>query len=211
MIVGLTGGIASGKSTVARMLLEHGAVLVDCDVLAHQALKPGQAAYDEVIAAFGPRIVLPGGEIDRARLGEVVFSDAQARRRLEGIVHPAVLRMAATEIETYQTQGHRVIILDAPLLIEAGLLQWVQRLIVVFADEEVQAQRLMARNGLGEEEAKRRIASQMPLSEKVKLADYVIDNSGGVGATTAQVDKVWEDILNHAEAHRIDCTRREEG
>jgi dephospho-CoA kinase len=205
VIVGLTGGIASGKSTVSRMLVERGAALVDCDVLAHAALERGQAAYHEVVAAFGRELLLPNGEIDRSRLGGIVFSDADARRRLEEIVHPAVLRMARQQIDAHQADGRPVIILDAPLLIEAGLLEWVDKVIVVFVDEKVEMERLMARNRLESDEARRRIASQMPLSAKVKLADYIIDNGGGLDATRAQVDRVWEDILNHAEAHRIDC------
>ena len=185
-ILGLTGGIASGKSAVARELTRLGALVVSADGLAHQAMEKGTPGWEEVRDAFGHWVLGPGGEIDRARLGQIVFNDEKARRRLEGILHPRVIqRMEAITRDKEGDNG--LLVFEVPLLFEAGLEDMFDQVWVVAVDGETQAERLMARDGLTEAEAQARIEAQMPLAEKRQRADAVIDNSGGIEDTKEQV------------------------
>ena len=191
-VIGLTGGIASGKSSVANMLEKLGAVIIDADLLAREVVAPGEPAYRAIVAAFGAEILNPYRTINRRALGGLVFADPEARSRLECITHPAIGRMAEERIAELRRSGLPAVFYMAPLLIEAGVTSRVDELWVVYADGETQVQRLMARDGSSREEALRRIAAQMPIEEKKKFGNVVIDNSGTPEETEKQVKEIWE-------------------
>ncbi|ARA98842.1 MULTISPECIES: dephospho-CoA kinase [Geobacillus] len=185
--IGLTGGIASGKSTVSAMMRELGLPVIDADEAARAVVEPGEEAYRQIVATFGPDILQMNGEIDRAKLGAIVFNNEQERKKLNAIVHPAVRRKMLAEKEELIRSGAKTVVLDIPLLFESGLTDWVDKVLVVYVDDDVQLRRLMARNGFTEEEAIARIRAQWPLEEKVKRADAVIDNNGTVEQTRRQL------------------------
>ena len=196
LLVGLTGGIATGKSLVDAVLRELGAVVIDADVLAREVVEPGEPALAEIVAEFGPGVVGPDGGLDRKALGVIVFADPERRRRLEAITHPRIRERLLQRLDALTTQRFRgLVIFDAPVMIESGNYRNMDKLVVVFADEATQIARLMARDGIGREEALRKIRSQIPLAEKVKLADYVIDNSCDRTAAEAQARSVYEALL----------------
>lgn len=188
-VIGLTGGIATGKSTVSAILRSLGARVIDADALAHAVLAPGAPALDEVAKAF-PGVV-KDGVLDRSRLAAIVFSDDDARRRLNSIVHPRVRHLMREELEEAALEGESVVVLDVPLLIEGGLHREVDEVWVVYVDEEEQLRRLVERNGIDRETALRRIRAQMPIDEKVKYADVVIDNRGDLASLEARVRQLW--------------------
>jgi dephospho-CoA kinase len=190
-VLGLTGGIGSGKTTVAGMLQGLGATLVDADQLAREVLAPGEPALAEVRAAF-PAAFDPDGSLNRSRLAQRVFSDPTARARLNAITHPRIGARMAARIAAARAQGVAVLVADIPLLLEGDRRALVDTVIVVSVDPATQEERLRARNGLSVEAARARIAAQMPLAEKVRRADHVIDNSGDRQATEAQVRALWE-------------------
>ncbi len=194
LIVGLTGGIASGKSTVSRMLAEMGAKIVDADILARRAVEPGSSGLEEIVAEFGGEFLLPDGSLDRKKMGARVFSDPEARRRLEEIVHPRVQNLTYEAIQQAQIDGLGAVVLDIPLLIEGGSYEMCHYIWVVWVDRDTQLKRLIERDGLTQEQAGARLAAQMPLDEKVKFADSVIDNSGDPEATRRQVEKLWREV-----------------
>lgn len=185
--IGLTGGIASGKSTVSAMMRELGLPVIDADEAARAVVEPGEEAYRQIVAAFGPDILQADGSINRAKLGAIVFNDEQARKTLNAIVHPAVRRKMLAEKEAHIRSGAKTIVLDIPLLFESGLTAWVDKVLVVYVDDDVQLRRLMARNGFTKEEALARIRAQWPMAEKVKRADAVIDNNGTIEETRRQL------------------------
>ncbi|MED5078370.1 dephospho-CoA kinase [Geobacillus stearothermophilus] len=185
--IGLTGGIASGKSTVSAMMRELGLPVIDADEAARAVVRPGEEAYRQIVAAFGPGILRADGEIDRAKLGAIVFNDEQQRKVLNAIVHPAVRKKMLAEKEAHIRSGAKTVVLDIPLLFESGLTHWVDKVLVVYVDDDIQLRRLMARNGFTEEEALARIRSQWPMAEKVKRADAVIDNNGTIEETRRQL------------------------
>lgn len=196
LLVGLTGGIATGKSTAAAMFRCLGCVVVDADQLARDVVEPGEPALRQVVEAFGPDVLQADGRLDRARLGAVVFADPARRRRLEAITHPAIRARLAARLDALAAEGFRGLVLfDAPVIVESGGHRAMDRLVVVVTDEATQLARLMARDGIGREEALRKIGAQMPVAEKAKLADYVIDNSGDRAATEAQVRAVHRALL----------------
>lgn len=199
--VGLTGGIASGKTTVSGLLAEHGAFVLDADRIGHDLIAPGGAAHDAVVARFGASIVEPDGSISRPRLGAIVFSDPEARRALDAIVHPLVLPEVNRRLAAYLETGNALVaVVDAALLVEAGMARAFHRLVVVRCVRETQIRRLMARNGLSQQEADRRIDAQAPLEAKLAAADYVIDTDGTMRQTREQVDRLWRDLLGDYEA-----------
>jgi len=210
LLIGLTGGVATGKSTVVRRLKELGAAVIDADQLAREVVEPGEPALEEIRQRFGPEVIGEDGQLDRARLARIVFEDEEARKALEAIVHPRIRSRMRAKIEEFKAQGEPVVVCDIPLLFETGVaLDWVDRTVVVYAPKEVQLQRLMARNGLTLEEAERRIAAQMPTEEKARRADAVIDNSRGLDETFRQVDALWKEWMRDAAGtHR---PRQEEG
>ncbi|MGZ0086683.1 dephospho-CoA kinase [Caldibacillus thermoamylovorans] len=192
LTIGLTGGIASGKSTVSAMMRQLGLPVIDADEAARAVVRPGEDAYRQIVAAFGPGILQKNGDIDRAKLGAIVFRDEAERTKLNAIVHPAVRRRMLAEKEELVRAGAKTIVLDIPLLFESGLTDWVDKVLVVFVDEETQLRRLMARNGFTKEEALARIRAQWPLAEKVKRADAVLDNNGTIEETRRQLLAVLE-------------------
>lgn len=191
-IVGLTGGIASGKSTVSRFLAAAGARIIDADALARQVVEPGRPAFQAVVERFGADILKGDGTIDRDRLAAAVFADPAQRAALEGIIHPAVARaMAALLAEIEATAPESVVVLDVPLLFEAGMEAGLDLVVVVDAPEAVQLERLMKRSGLSREEALARVRAQITMAEKRRRADVVIDNSGPLASTQSQVAALW--------------------
>jgi dephospho-CoA kinase len=196
LLVGLTGGIASGKSTVSRQLAGLGCQLIDADVLAREVVAPGEPALAAIVEAFGREVLQPDGTLDRARVAAAIFADPAKRKRLEAITHPAILGRRQARLDALAASGFDgIVVQDAALLIEVGGHAHVDRLVVVYADPTVQRERLMRRDGLARDEAKRRIASQMPLADKAALAHYVIDNSDSPEETAAQVRAVHAALL----------------
>ncbi|MGH2580568.1 MAG: dephospho-CoA kinase [Actinomycetota bacterium] len=199
LLVGLTGGIGTGKSTVARMLEKRGAVVFDADVLARQAVAPGTPGFDQVAERFGPNVLAPGGGLDREALASIVFSDPAARRDLEGIVHPEVRRMFAEGCEEYR-DSDRVVVFSAPLLVETGMHTAFDLLIVVSAPVATQIERLMRGRGMAERDVEARIAAQLPLEAKAEVADILVDNEGTLEDLEGRVERVWRDLDAQARA-----------
>jgi dephospho-CoA kinase len=196
LLVGLTGGIATGKSLVDAVLRDLGAVVIDADVLAREVVEPGEPALAEIVAEFGPGVVGSDGRLDRKALGAIVFADPERRRRLEAITHPRIRERFLHRLDALTTQRFRgLVFFDAPVMIESGNYRNMDKLVVVVTDEAIQLARLMARDGIGRDEALRKIRSQMPLAEKAKLADYVIDNSGDRVATETRAREVYTALL----------------
>jgi dephospho-CoA kinase len=188
---------------VSRQLAELGCRVIDADVLAREVVAPGEAAWHAIVEAFGREVLRPDGTLDRPRLGALVFADAEKRRRLEAITHPAIQARRDAILADLAARGFDgLVVQDAALLIEVGAARRVDRLIVVYADRAVQLERLMRRDGLDPAEAERRVASQMPLAEKVKLAHYVIDSSDSREETAAQVRAVHAALLAEHRATR---------
>src|SRR5262245_47081609 len=190
--VGLTGGIATGKSTVGTMFGELGCPVLDSDQITHHLLEPGQAVYAAVVKEFGTRILAPDGTIDRATLGNIVFSEEPGRRsKLNELVHPAITERQQERLkEREAADPNGVAIVSAALMIEVGTYKNYDRLVVVTCSPEVQKARLRIRSALTDDQIEARIRSQMPMQEKVKFADFVIDNSGDLAATRKQVEDV---------------------
>lgn len=191
LLVGLTGGIATGKSAVSEMFRSLGAAIVDADLLAREVVEPGQPALAEIAREFGSGVIAADGRLDRKKLAAIVFADGERRRRLEAMTHPRIREAFDRRLSDLTKEQFRgLVIFDAAVMIESGNYKNMERLVVVVTDEATQIARLVARDGCTREESLARIRSQMPLSEKAKLADYVIDNSGSRGATEAQVQHV---------------------
>lgn len=194
-VLGLTGGIGTGKSTVARMFAARGVAVVDADALAREVVAPGLPAHADIAAAW-PEVLASGGAIDRERLGTIVFADPAARLRLEGITHPRIQALAGERLAAHADAGHRLALYEAALLVESGRWRELDGLIVVTASEATQIARVRARDGLSQAEAQARLRAQLPAAEKIRLATYVIDNDGGPEATQAAV----EDLLRRLRA-----------
>lgn len=190
-IIGLTGGIASGKSTVSTMLRALGAHVIDADQVARDVVAPGTPALAEIAAHFGPEVLLPDGTLDRKKLGARVFADAGARKALERITHPRIAAATQQEIARLGAAGVDPVIYDAALIVENRLYTWMQGLIVVSVPDAVQVARLMIRDDIDEAAAEARVAAQLPLADKVAVATHVIDNSGVQSETEAQVRALW--------------------
>ena len=200
LLVGLTGGLATGKSTVSATLRALGAVVLDADVLAREVVEPGQPALAEIAREFGPSVLRPDGTLDRKKLAAIVFAEPARRQRLEAITHPAIRHRFLARLAELEAQGYEgVVVWDAPVMIESGGHKAMDRLIVVVADAATQQARAVARDG-DRADVERRIANQMPLAEKARLADHVIDNSGDRAATEARTREVYAALV--AEARR---------
>ena len=198
-IAGLTGGIASGKSTVAAMLAEAGARIVDADRIAHQVVLKGESAWQDIVDHFGSGILARDGQIDREALGAIVFNDTEAKKALNGIVHPRVFETMAQEIQSLaEAHPGDLIIMDVPLLIESGLHTSLPIVILVYVPEVMQQERLMRRDGLNAADAAVRIRAQMPIDAKRAHAHYIVDNTGDLGATRRQVLAIYRKILSGA-------------
>ncbi len=194
-VIGLTGGIGSGKSTVSGFLKELGAAIIDADEVGHEALKPGAEAWREAVVAFGKEILDAEGSIDRKKLGEIVFADPKALSRLNQIVHPRISAMVKAQIEEHRRRGEKVVVLDAPLLLEAGrpsLADEVDEVWATVAPEATVLKRLKAKGGMSQEQALARIRSQMPPQEKAKQADVLIDTDCPLDELEEKVKKLWD-------------------
>jgi dephospho-CoA kinase len=199
LLVGLTGGIGSGKSTVARMLEERGAVVFDADLLAREAVEPGTPGHTAVIDRFGADVLAPGGELDREALASIVFADPSARRDLEQIVHPEVRRLFAEGSEAYRDTD-RIVVFSAPLLVESGMHTAFEILVVVSATVATQIERLMRQRGMSEVAIRARIDAQAPLEDKAAVADLLVDNGGTLDELESQVERLWHDLSARAVA-----------
>ena len=196
MVLGVTGSFGSGKSTVAGMFRDYGAGVLDADRIAHQSIRPGTAAYRRVVSVFGKGVLKKGRTIDRRKLGKIVFADKGLLVKLNGIIHPEVIAVIKKEIRKAKAQGKsKAIVLDVPLLIEAGLVKLADKIIVVKSGPATQAKRAMKRTGLSGEEIMERIKSQIPLRAKMRLADFIIDNNGTLDKTKKQVARLAKELF----------------
>jgi dephospho-CoA kinase len=199
ILVGLTGGVATGKSTVAKMFKQCGAAVIDADQLAHDVVKPGKPAWREIVKTFGKTILNTDRTLNRRELGSLVFGSRAKLRRLEHIIHPRVAReQARLTKQAAKKDPHAVVIYDVPLLFEAGIDKRVDRTIVVTADRDTQIARLKKRNGLSRADAIRRITSQMPLSKKIRLADIVIDGTRPRQDAVKAIRATYHNLLQQA-------------
>ena len=198
MVLGVTGSIASGKSTVSLLLQARGAALVSADQLAREVVLPGSATLERLVERFGPEILLADGTLDRTRLGELIFAEPAARHDLNDITHPAIASLAVERLQQLRQAGHDLIVYEAPLLFEAGAEGRVDKVLVVKIAPGEQLRRLMRRDGLDEAAARRRIAAQMPQEEKLARADYVVDNSGTPEATERQIVLLWPQLTTRS-------------
>lgn len=193
MIIGLTGGIASGKSTVSALFVRKGAALVDADVIAREVMLPGHPVLAAAVEAFGDRILLPDGSLDRAGLGEIVFRDPEALKTLNNLTHPAIRREIKDRMYALEQENpQRLVIVDIPLLYESELDSLFDQIIVVYVPRKVQLARLMERSGMKLEQAEDRLRSQMDIELKRRKANYVIDNSGDPESAELQVARLWD-------------------
>jgi len=195
-VIGLTGGIGSGKSTVSQFLAELGSVILDADKVGHEAFNPDAEAWCEVVAAFGEQILAPNCEIDREKLGAIVFKNPESLARLNQIMHPRMFEIVKAQLEDYRQQGVGVVILEAPLLVEAGWTSLVDEVWVTVVPEATVLGRIKERIGLSEEEALARIRSQLPSEERVKHADMVIDTDCALDEVKTKVKELWEGLHN---------------
>jgi dephospho-CoA kinase len=191
-LIGVTGGIATGKSTVDRLLAARGASVIDADELAREAVRPGERALAEVAARFGRDVLLPDGSLDRGRVGAIVFADPEARRDLERITHPRIAELMQERIAAALAGPAPLVVVDIPLLFENAREAMFEGVLLVYAPPEVQVRRLRERNGLDEAAALQRLAAQLPIDEKRVRATWIIDNSDGLDATSHAVDQWWE-------------------
>lgn len=206
--VGLTGGIASGKSSVCDIFSRLGARVLDADILAREAVKPGRPAWIKLREVFGPKFFHPDGSLNRRSVRTLVFRDPEKRRQLNEIVHPEVMRAVREWLEAMgRGEPHAVLLVDVPLLVEVGAVKGFDRVVLVFVKEEIQLARLMARDRLSLEEARTALEAQMPLREKLAFADYVVDNNGSLEETRLQVEAVWRELLSLALGQRETKTR----
>jgi len=194
MILGLTGGIATGKSTVTGMLRERGIPVIDADQIARDVVEPGKPAYEAIVAHFGREILLADGQIDRKKLGEIVFSDESERQKLNAIVHPEVRRVMREEAEAAEKNGASIVFMDIPLLFESKLQHMVDKIVVVYAPAHMQLARMMERDEMQEEQAQKRLRAQLPIDQKKAEADFLIDNSRSREEAERQVEEMLSAI-----------------
>lgn len=192
-VIGLTGSIASGKSTVSLMFDDFDIPVIDADKLSREAVRTGQPALQEIVRVFGEEMLLEDGNLDRKKLGKLIFSDEMKREQLNQIVHPEVRRLMLEKRDELVAKGERAIVLDIPLLFESKLESFVEKIIVVYVDRETQQRRLMERDHYSEREAKERIQVQMPVKEKAALADAVINNNGSKHQAYEQLQQILQD------------------
>ncbi len=199
--IGLTGGIASGKSTVVSMLRSYGAAIIDCDIIARDVVQPGPDGLQAVARAFGPQALLPDGTMNRAYIGSVVFHDAARKKELEDILFPLIHQEIDRQAAMLEGNGSHLVFLDMPLLFEVKYHSYVNEVWLVYVDAATQLTRLMARNGYTQEEALARIHSQFPIDEKKSLSQVIIDNTASLENTEKQVQKQWKQLLLRLEQH----------
>lgn len=195
-IIGLTGGIASGKSTVSSFFRQKGAAVLDADRIARELSEPGGKLHAEYVRHFGAEVLQSDGTLDRRRIGQIVFSDPQQKQWLDAVSHPAIRAELLRKLAQKRNEKQRLILLDIPLLFESGWDKMADKTCLVYVDESVQLQRLMKRDGYTRREAQDRIAAQMPLEEKKKRADYLIDNNGSLTDTVRQAEALWKEWIH---------------
>lgn len=203
LIIGLTGGIVSGKSTVARMFKDLGAKIVDADKLGHKVILPQETAWKRIIKIFGKDILQKDQTINRKKLGKIVFANQNLLKKLNKITHPEIIKLIKKEISLAKNDSKEeknILIIDAALIYETKIDRLMDKIIVVYLDEEEQLKRLIKRNNLSKKEALQKIKSQIPLKEKIEIADYVIDNSNSLDKTREQVKKIWENFISRKES-----------
>jgi dephospho-CoA kinase len=193
-LVGLTGGIASGKSTVAEILKRQGAAIINADVLAREVVEPDRQAWTEIVNTFGTAVLQPDRALDRQKLRAIIFDDPDARKKLESIIHPQVRALAEQRIREHAAAGYAVIVYEVPLLFEGNLQEWLRPVILVACDVDTQRKRLQSRDNLSAVQAQKHIEAQMSLEEKRRLAEYVIENNGSLEDLERQVQAVLEKI-----------------
>jgi len=194
-VIGVTGGLCTGKTTVARFFAELGAEVLDADEIAHQVMRPGEKPWEEIVVAFGEDVLDNDRTINRRSLAKIVFESREALERLEGIVHPAVIgEIQKSLIQIKAKKSASFVVIDAPLLIEAGLDKIVDELVVVKVSQGKQIERTVSSGRITRDQAMKRIAYQLPLTKKIEKADYVIDNSGSLDQTRRQVERIWRKI-----------------
>jgi dephospho-CoA kinase len=193
-LVGLTGGIASGKSTVAEILKRQGAAIINADVLAREVVEPDRQAWTEIVNTFGTAVLQPDRALDRQKLRAIIFDDPDARKKLESIIHPQVRALAEQRIREHAAAGYAVIVYEVPLLFEGNLQEWLRPVILVACDVDTQRNRLQSRDNLSAAQAQKHIDAQMSLEAKRRLADYVIENNGSLEDLKRQVQAVLEKI-----------------
>ena len=208
LVIGLTGGIGTGKSEIARTLAELGAVVISADQIGHDAYSPGSEAWREVVEAFGTDLLQPSGEIDRKRLGAIVFSDAEQLARLNGIMHPRMARMVVDRLERLRAECVPVAVVEAAVLLEAGWDSLVDEVWVTDSPLEVVVQRIQARNGFGEAEVRKRINSQMPAAERRARATVVVDNSEDLAELQRTVRSLWDSRVTTRIAQLLSSSER---
>jgi dephospho-CoA kinase len=192
MNIGLTGGIACGKSTVSRMLVSRGALLIDADQIAREVVEPGSPVLEQVAAHFGQAVIGPDGSLQRKKLGEIIFGSPEARKQLDGLLHPPIRAKMREQMTLYERDyPTKLVVVDVPLLIESNLVSMFEEIMVVYIPRHLQLERLMQRDGLSAENAQLRLDAQMSIEEKRKLADIVIDNSGTWEETNMRVELFW--------------------
>ncbi|MBU4361471.1 dephospho-CoA kinase [bacterium] len=199
LIVGLTGGIVGGKSTVASMFRDLGAKIIDADILGHSVILPYKPAGKKIVKLFGEDILRNDLTIDREKLGKIVFTDQALLKKLNEITHPEIIKLIKKEINMARNKTHnqeKILVIDAALIYEAKIDRLMDKIIVVYIDEDEQIKRLIKRNNLSKDEASQRVKSQIPMKEKIKMADYVIDNNDTLDKTKEQVEKIWQSLVS---------------
>ncbi len=199
MVIGLTGGIASGKSTVSAKLKELGAAIIDADILARGVVSKGEIAYNRIVQCFGENILLPSGEINRKRLGSIVFSDKEKLALLNSITHPEIINRVKDTIKELKAKGTKVIVVDAAILIEMGLHKYVDSVWVVVVDRETQVKRLIERDKFDYRDAENRINSQFTNEVRKKYADVIIDNNKPIEEVGKKIEELWNNIISGGE------------
>lgn len=190
VIIGLTGGIASGKSTIAHMFKEKSIPVIDADQIAREVVEPGEQSLIKITETFGDQVLHPEGTLNREKLGKIIFANEEKRKQLNSIIHPAIRKRMLDQRDQYIAKEEPAVVLDIPLLFESKLTHFVQKILVVYVDEQIQQERLQERDELTEKEAKQRIQSQLPLKDKAKLADAVIDNNGSIEQSAKQLANI---------------------
>jgi len=203
--VGLTGGIVSGKSTVAKMFRDLGAKIIDADKLGHKVILPHKPAWEKIVKLFGKGLLKEDLSIDRKKLGEIVFSDQRLLKKLNEITHPEIIKLIKKRInlvknKTCENGKEEILIIDAALIYEAKIDNLMDKIIVVYIEENEQIKRLKKRDNLSAEEALKRVKSQMSTNKKIKFADYIIDNSNSLDKTKEQVEKIWKNLVSRKES-----------
>jgi dephospho-CoA kinase len=211
LIVGLTGGIASGKSTVSEMFRESGAAVICFDELAHAVVEPGRPALEDIRRIFGEEFITPEGGLDREVMATAVFRNQGKRKQLEAIIHPRIAEEVQNRVAEFERQGHFMVVQDVPLLYEIQYERRCDCVVVVYVPREVQKQRLISRDGMSPEDASSRLDAQMPIEDKRARADYLVDNSGDLESTREQVDRILEELRSEAARKASDESVRASG